>query len=110
MTQSSLLMSEKRLRFTEKYFPGFWVQLNTLIRRNEHADEVIDGILTHPMLEVLDEHSTPGAAHQPHAEAIRLRYVAKNLGSPIGQFPTAEQLERDPIRGIRDFVIATDSH
>ena len=109
MAQSSLLMPDKRLRFTEKYFPGFWVQLNTLIRRNEHADEVIDGILTHPMLGVLDVHSTAGNMHQPHAEAIRLLYVDKNLGQPIGQFPTAEQLEKDPIRGIRDFAIATDS-
>ena len=92
---SSLLMPDKRLRFTEKYFPGFWVQLNTLIRRNEHADEVIDGILTHPMLGVLDVHSTPGDAHQPHAEAIRLRYVEKNLGQSIGQFPTTDQLEKD---------------
>ena len=70
MAQSSLLMPEKRLRFTEKFFPGYWVQLNTLIRRNEHADEVIDGILTHPMLEVLDVYSTPGNAHNAHATAV----------------------------------------
>ena len=109
MAQSSLLMPEKRLRFAEKYFPGCWVQLNTLIRRNEHADDVIDGILTHPMLEVLDVDSTPGDPHNAHAAAVRQLYVAKNLGSPIGQFPTAEDLEHDPIRGIRDFAIATAS-
>ena len=109
MAQSSLLMPEKRLRFTEKFFPGYWVQLNTLIRRNEHADEVIDGILIHPMLEVLEVYTTPGDPHNAHATAILQLYVAKNLGSPIGQFPTAEDLEHDPIRGIRDFAIATAS-
>ena len=104
--QSNLLQPDRKLRFTEKHFQGFWVQLKTLIRRNEHADEIIDGIMLHPILEVL-VCQTAGHPNQGHAEAVRQLYIAKNLGMPVGDYPTAEQLEQDPIRGIRDFTVAT---
>jgi len=52
--QANLLQPNKRLHFTEDHFQGFWVQLLTLIRRNEHADAYLDGILSNPMRGVSD--------------------------------------------------------
>ena len=107
---ANLLRPEKRLHFSEKHFQGYWVQLNTLIRQNEHADEVLDGILTNPMLSII-EIRLPGQVplhnNYGHTEAVRLLYVAQNLGDPPGSFPTAEQLENDPVGCIRDFTVAT---
>ena len=105
--QSSLLRPDRKLRLNEKHFQGYWVQLNTLIRRNEHADELLDGVLTNPMLDILPIVTNNHHAHHGHAEAVRLLYVAKNLGNPPGTFPDPVQLEHDPIGCIRDFTLAT---
>ena len=62
------------------------------------------------MLDIV-EIRTPGQvplhANFLFSEAVRLLYVAANLGDPPGSFPTAEQLENDPIGCIRDFTVAT---
>lgn len=107
--QANLLQPNKRLHFTEDHFQGFWVQLLTLIRRNEHADAYLDGILSNPMRGVSDANADNANAEHPYTLAIQALYVAGNLGDPVGTFPDYAQLEDDPIGAIRDFAIATNS-
>ena len=69
--QANLLQPSKKLYFTEVHFQGFWVQLLTLVRRNEHADAYLDGILRNPMRDVADAFADNTNANHHHAEAIR---------------------------------------
>ena len=107
--QANLLQPSKKLHFSEEHFQGFWVQLLTLVRRNEHADAFLDGILHNPMRDVADAIADNANANHPHAVAVRALYVTGNLGDPPGTFPDYAQLEDDPIGAIRDFAIATNS-
>lgn len=107
--QANLLQPSKKLHFSEEHFQGFWVQLLTLIRRNEHADAFLDGILHNPMRDVADAIADNANANHLHAVAVRGLYVTGNLGDPPGTFPDYSQLEDDPIGVIRDFAIATNS-
>ena len=107
---ANLLKPEKRLRFSEKHFQGYWVQLNTLIRQNENADEVLDGILLNPMLRIIEIRipgQNPVYGDYGFTEAVRLLYAAQNLGDPPGSYPTEQQLEDDPVGCIKDFARAT---
>ena len=105
--QANLLQPSKKLHFTEEHFQGFWVQLLTLIRRNEHADSYLDGILLNPMRDVADTIADNADNDHLYALAVRAIYVAQNLGDPPGTFPDYAQLEDDPIGVIRDFAVAT---
>ena len=105
--QAHLLQPEKKLRFTEKFFTGYLLQLTTLIRRDEYADALLDELFPHPMLEIITIMATPGNAHHGHANATLQLYVLTGLGDPPGTYPTAEQLEHDPVGAIRDFSRAT---
>jgi len=96
------------LRFSEKHFQGYWLRLNTLIRSEEDADELLDGILTFPMSEIIDIMGNAQHANHGHAQAVLILYRQNDLGDPPGTYPNAEQLDRDPIRAIRDFALATD--
>ena len=107
--QANLLQPSKKLHFTEVHFQGFWVQLLTLVRRNEHADAYLDGILRNPMRDVADAIADNANANHLHAAAIRALYLARNLGDPVGTFPDYAQLEDNPIGAIRDFALATNS-
>ena len=73
--QAHLLRPEKKLCFTEKYFAGFLVQINTLIRRHEDADALLDGILINPMLDDIAVMGNNVDAHHGHAQAVLLLYV-----------------------------------
>ena len=101
--QAHLLQPEKKLRFTEKYFAGYLLQLTTLIRRNESADAVLDGLLLHPMLKVLNSVATAGDAHHGHANAVLQLYVLGNIGDPPGTYPTEDQLKHNPVCDILNF-------
>ena len=83
------------------------MQLLTLIRRNEHADSCLDGILLNPVRDVTDAIADNANSSRYHATAVRVLYAAQNLGDPPGTFPDYEQLDDDPIGAIRDFAIAT---
>ena len=97
----SLSAPSKHLRYSETDFTGYWVQLNALIRHNDHADRVLDQILVNPLNTLcnLPEDS------QLKADLLAC-YTANNFG-----FPPSEQLLReDPIPAIKEFKISTMSH
>ena len=94
----SLSAPSKHLRYSETDFTGYWVQLNALIRHNDHADRVLDQILVNPLNTLcnLPEDS------QLKADLLAC-YTANNFG-----FPPSEQLLReDPIAAIKEFKIST---
>ena len=72
--QANLLQPSKKLHFSEEHFQGFWVQLLTLVRRNEHADAFLDGILHNPMRDVADAIADNANANHLHAVAVRGLY------------------------------------
>ena len=44
-----LAKPNKYLRYDDKHFEGYWMQLLTLIHHNDSADQILDGILEHPL-------------------------------------------------------------
>ena len=80
------------MRFSEKYFAGFWVQVNTLIRRNEGADALLDDTLQHPMLRIVEIMTDDTDNQHGFAQVVLQLYVQQNLGIPPGSCPTEEQL------------------
>ena len=73
--QAHLLQPEKKLRFSEKYFAGFWVQVNTLIRRNEEADALLDDTLHHPILRIVEIMADNTDNQHGFAQAVLQLYV-----------------------------------
>ena len=63
----TLRAPDKYLRHSEEHFQGYWVQLQSLIRRNDEADELLDGLLENPLLELEEAYSEH--KHQTEAEA-----------------------------------------
>ena len=94
----SLSAPSKHLRYSEADFTGYWVQLNALIRHNDHADKVLDQLLVNPLntLLTLDEDSEL-------EEALVACYAANNFGFP----PSKQLLREDPITAIKEFKIST---
>ena len=73
--QAHLLQPDKKLRFSEKYFAGYLVQVQTLIRRNESADALLDGILQHPMRIINEIMQDNAHVNHGHAQAVLLLYA-----------------------------------
>ena len=94
----SLSAPSKHLRYSETDFTGYWVQLNALIRHNDHADRVLDQILVNPL------NTLCNLADDSQLKAdLQACYTANNFG-----FPPSEQLLRDdPITAIKEFKIST---
>ena len=67
---ASYAKPSKKLQFSEKYFQGYFLTLNTYIRRNADADSLIDGLLTHPMLEIIDILDNNANASHGYALAV----------------------------------------
>ena len=107
---SALSRPSKYLRYDEDHFQGYWVQLTTLIRINEDADELLDGLLLSPLLALLKaiNSTPPNPAMVAIAAAIKTLYVAGNYGDPPGSFPpTEEQMLLDPLKIFKEFAKAT---
>ena len=69
-----------------------------LVRRNEHADTHLDGILRNPVRDVADVITDNANVSHLFAETVRSLCLPKNLGDPIvGSHPDHVQLENDPI-------------
>ena len=100
----------KHLRYSEEHFQGYWVQLNAIIRRNEDADMLVDGLLENPIEElwhVLDKKDRTDPLWDI-APCIRSLYEIYECGDPPGTFPpTLEQMDLDPLKFIKDFAKAT---
>ena len=93
----SLKLPTKHLVYSESNFAGYWVQLNALIRHNDHADQVLDGILTNPLqqLRLLED-------DDDFRTTLRDCYSATG-----GRFPPdAKLLHDDPIGSIKEFRLA----
>ena len=100
----------KHLRYSEEHFQGYWVQLNAILRRNEDADMLIDGILENPIEEVVFilEKEDKDDPLFDIAHCIRSLYEIHECGDPSGTFPpTLEQMDLDPLKFIKDFAKAT---
>ena len=79
-----LLKPAKKLQFSGKHFQGYWVQVNTLIRKDNDEDLIMDGLLTHPMLDILARSTVDdNDPNNGYAEAVRQLYVIKNLDNPL---------------------------
>ena len=104
---SALLKPDKKLRFNEKHFQGYWVQLNTLIRHNDEADQILDELLLHPMLSLRSAQLDNTAAQHQNCVALSTLYLTNNVGNPAGNLPDNDEINADPIRCIRDFAKAT---
>ena len=110
MATSLQSSKDKHLRYSEEHFQGYWVQLNTVIRRNDEADMLLDGLLVNPleeMLDVLDRKDRTDPLWDI-AQCIGSLYELHDCGNPPGTFPpTLEQMDNDPLDFIKEFSKAT---
>ena len=49
----ALSRPNKHLYLDEAHFEGYWVRLQALLRHNEDADEVLDGLLQFPLEKIV---------------------------------------------------------
>ena len=84
----ALKAPSKHLRYSETDFAGYWVQLHAVIRHNDNADQVLDGLLTNPLL-VLSEMTEE---HDLHT-SLSASYEAHGYGFP----PEGTFIDLDPI-------------
>ena len=111
MASSAYNRQDKHLRYSEVHFQGYWVQLNTLIRKNEDADLLVDGILENPMIAMVQavEDKDTSDPLWLIAGCVRPLYELHNCGNPPGTFPpTLEEMDTDPLGIIKDFIKATN--
>ena len=111
MSQDMVKKPNKHLRYSEEHFQGYFVQLNTLLRKDGDTDELLDGFLVNPLL-TLCESINPNDDTCPNkavAESIRTLYIKHMLGDPPGTFPPpAGVIIKDPMQCIKDLNQATD--
>ena len=46
---SNISRPSKYLKHSDEHFQGYWIQLQSLIRQNSAADELLDGLLENPL-------------------------------------------------------------
>ena len=104
----------KYLQHSEKYFAGYRVQLDAYLRRNENAEELLDGLLFNPLLRLVQAVSPDSAVDRTTRATARVivsnletLYSNANVGSPIGSLPTPQECEDDPASTIVDLMVAT---
>ena len=110
MASSANNRHDKHLRYSEVHFQGYWVQLNTLIRRHEDADLLVDGILENPLVELVEvvEKKDKTDPLWTVSLCIRSLYQEHGCGNPPGTFPpTLEEMDNNPLSFIKDFIKAT---
>ena len=104
----ALSKPDKHLRYTEKHFDGYMVHLTALIRANEHADELMDGLLTNPIQDLLDV-----AANDPgRSVVIQLNLSYQNYKQLHPWFtsgfpPSTDLLTNDPVQCVKNLLIVT---
>ena len=119
----------KPLMHSEIHFRGYWVQLQSRIRKNDDADDYLEGYLINPLEKLRkawdDHHSNPRPAGDDvvqlyntgqsvsniynYATCIKTLYDNSQYGDPPGTFPpTLEQLKNDPMRHFKFFIQATE--
>ena len=117
------------LLHSEKYFQDYWVQLQSKVRRNDDADDVLEGYLENPLMSLRKAWDTHQKDPRPAGDSVdklyntgtsvnrlfnyciclQTIYAGTDFGDPPGHFPpTVKQLERDPMKHIKDFVMATE--
>ena len=112
----------KGLRYSEEHFQGYWVQLQSKIRRHDAADDLLEGFLGNPLEDLanaFDEFNSEAAiaaADEDDPEfklykiglCIRTLYEQYEIGDPPGTFPPSlDDFKRDPLQHIKDFSVAT---
>ena len=54
MSAKTTIAQPEKLRYSEEHFQGYWIQLQSAIRRDEDADELLDGLIPNPFYEIID--------------------------------------------------------
>ena len=119
----------KQLVHSEIHFRGYWVQLQSRIRKNDDADDFLEGYLINPLVKLRkawdEHHSNPRPAGDDivqlyntgqsvsdiynYATCIKTLYDNSEYGDPPGSFPpTLEQLKNDPMSHFKFFIQATE--
>ena len=121
--------SRKVLLHSEIHFQGYWVQLQSKIRRHDDADDLLEGYLANPLSNLRKAWDKHDANPRPAGDnidelyntgesvsseynvclCIKTLYTGSTYGDPPGSFPpTAKQLDRDPLKFIKDFNMVTE--
>ena len=121
MQRRNLLTSNKYLRHSDEHFQGYWVQLQSLLRQNEDADELLDGSLRNPLEDLINAYdewkdvvappANPGPEYTLYevCTCIKTLYTNGNYGIPPGEFPPKDKdFKEDPMAHIREWNLATE--
>ena len=93
MAFSKRFAPSKYLKYDEKHFEGYWLQLNACIRHNEFADEILDKLRPHPLIAIK---ASEDEGIKSHLAKI---FVLDGRKCP----PTEADLRNDPIGYIASF-------
>ena len=120
----------KTLMHSEIHFRGYWVQLQSRIRKNDDADDYLEGYLVNPLVQLRDawdaHHQNPRPAGDQivqlyntgesvsdvynFATCIATLYKDSPYGEPPGSFPpTLDQIAQDPMKHFKFFIQATEN-
>ena len=83
----------EKLQYSEDHFQGYWVRLQTAVRKQEDADELLDGTLENPLETISeavyngDEDDEEDERLQRIALCIQTLYADSQLGDPPDSFP-----------------------
>lgn len=110
------LKAGNKLLYSEDHFQGYWVQLQTLVRKDDRADELLDGIIENPLQTIADAVYNGDPDDEVDAKLMRIAELVKTLyeskrrvGHPPGTFPPSIQnFNYNPLLHIKDFAIATN--
>ena len=108
------LKAGNKLLYSEDHFQGYWVQLQTLVRKDDRADELLDGVIENPLETIAeavyngDPDDEADEKLRRTAELVKTLYENKRLGHPPGTFPPSiKDFKYNPLLHIKDFAIAT---
>ena len=122
--------NRKPLLHSEIHFRGYWVQLQSRIRRSDDADDYLEGYLENPLVALRKAWNAHNANARPAGDAInqlyntgesvsstynfalciKTLYTDTTYGDPSGSFPpTLKQLEEDPMKHFKFFIQATEN-
>ena len=120
----------KPLMHSEIHFRGYWVQLQSRIRKNDDADDYLEGYLVNPLVDLRKAWNTHNENPRPagddivqlyntgesvsdvynFATCIKTLYEGTSYGDPPGSFPpTLEQINNDPMKHFKFFIQATEN-
>ena len=108
-TTAAIAKPSRYLQHSTKHFEGYFVQLDTYIRRMDDAGDLLDGILINPLCNLVHAATEVGGADAVAIKSIgTLQQLYATHPRIMSTFPPSpKRFEQDPVGTIVDMLVAT---